>query len=213
MTDQRVSNEASTGPQSGGTMQDKAGQAQEVAHHAADRASDVAADAKAQAKEVVQDATQQARQLVGQARRHLDDEAQQRSQQAATALRRVVGNLDALASGRTDSAGPLLGYARQSERSLNRLADRLEEGPSAVLDDVRRFARRQPVVFLAAAGTLGFVVGRLVRGAREASSDGDTSSMGYGVSAGQPVLPPPMVVADAPATIATPSVPPQGLAP
>ena len=45
-------------------------------------------------------------------------------------------------------------------RSPSRLEDRGIEG---VVDDVSRFARRRPGVFLLAAAGAGFVVGRFVR--------------------------------------------------
>jgi ElaB/YqjD/DUF883 family membrane-anchored ribosome-binding protein len=219
MTDQRVSNEMAAGRPPGDGSAGKAEQAKEVAHHAAERAGDVAGDAKAQAKEVAQDAAQHARQLVGQARGHLDAEAQQRSRQAAGALRQFVGQLGALTAGRPEESGPLAGYASQGQQSLARLADRLDEGPSAVLDDLRRFARRQPVVFLAAAGGIGFVVGRLVRGAREASSGGDAQGAYYSASGLHPQLPPPVAIPEEstlvpPTTAAvSPTVSSEGLAP
>jgi hypothetical protein len=124
-----------------------------------------------QAKVVARDAKDHARQLFDEGRQHLDDEARNRSRQAAGGLRTLADQLGALTSGNTEQAGPLGDYAQQGREQLSRLADRLEDGPSAVLDDVRRFARRQPVVFLAAAGALGFVAGRLVRGARDAQQD------------------------------------------
>ena len=185
-----------------------------VAPPAADRAGGVASDAAAQAKEVAQDAAAQARQLVGRAREHLDTEAQQRSQQAAGAIRQVADQLDALRAGRAEQAGPLAGYVGQGQRSLTRLADRLDAGPTAVLDDIRRFARRQPVVFLAAAGGVGFVIGRLVRGARDAASDDTTSRTDFTGSGDgrQAELPPPaVVIPDTAATTAIPAVPPEGL--
>jgi len=214
MTDQRVSNEAVTGRAPDAGSSGAAEQAKEVAQHAADRAGDVAGDVKEQAKEVVQDAAEQARELVGRARGHLETEAQQRSRQAAGSLRQFAGQLGALTAGRSEDAGPLPGYVSQGQQSLARLADRLEEGPGAVLDDVRRFARRQPVVFLAAAGGIGFVVGRLVRGAREASSSDGPSGGFYSASGRHAELPPPAVVTDGPATATTSTaVPAEGLTP
>ena len=147
----------------------KTEQAKEVAGRTADRAGDVAGEVGAQAKVVARDAKEQARRLVDQGRQHLDDEARARSRQAAGGLRTIADQLGALSDGADERAGALGDYARQGRAQLSRLADRLDDGPAAVLDDVRRFARRQPVVFLAAAGAVGFVVGRLVRGARDAS--------------------------------------------
>ena len=150
----------------------KAEQAKDIAKTAADRAGDVAGDVTEQAKVVARDAKDHARQLLDQGRQHLDDEARNRSRQAAGGLRTLADQLGALTSGNAEQAGALGDYAQKGRQQLSRLADRLDDGPAAVLDDVRRFARRQPVVFLAAAGALGFVAGRLVRGARDAQQDG-----------------------------------------
>jgi ElaB/YqjD/DUF883 family membrane-anchored ribosome-binding protein len=155
----------------------KVEQAKVVAENTIGRAQDVAADAGAQAKAVVRDARQQVRELVERTRQNVDHEAGDRSRQAAAGLRTFADQLGALASGDTTNAGALGDYASQGRERLARLADRLDDGPSAVLDDIRRFARRQPVLFLAAAGAAGFVAGRLLRATREAS-DGDDGDRG-----------------------------------
>jgi hypothetical protein len=49
-------------------------------------------------------------------------------------------------------------------------------GPQGVLDDVSRFARRRPGMFLAGAAGIGFVVGRLVRAGVASQEDGDQST-------------------------------------
>jgi ElaB/YqjD/DUF883 family membrane-anchored ribosome-binding protein len=140
-------------------------QAKAVASDAAARAQDVAGDAAAQARAVARDASHQVRDLVGRSRDRVDEEARIRSRQAAGNLRSLGDQLGALGDGDPARAGALGDYANQGRDALNRLAERLDDGPQAVLDDVRRFARRQPVLFLAAAGALGFVTGRLVRAA------------------------------------------------
>jgi hypothetical protein len=80
--------------------------------------------------------------------------------------------LGSLADGDTESAGPLLDYVRDGRDRVTSFADRLEQGPDVVLDDIRRFARNRPMVFLACAGGLGFLAGRLVR----AGSSGNGAS-------------------------------------
>jgi len=109
--------------------------------------------------------------------------------------------------GADERAGALGDYARQGRAQLSRLADRLDDGPAAVLDDVRRFARRQPVVFLAAAGAVGFVVGRLVRGARDASqADGGDGQFPAPVGNGRTgELPTPSALTPAAPTAAVPT--------
>jgi len=149
----------------------KAHAAQEVAGRTADRAGEVAGQVCEQAKVVARDAKDHARLLVDQGRSHLQEEANARSRQAASGLRVIADQLGALGRGDQQGAGAIGDYVQQGRQQLSRLADRLEDGPSAVFDDVRRFARRQPVLFLAGAGVCGFVAGRLVRGARDAQAD------------------------------------------
>jgi ElaB/YqjD/DUF883 family membrane-anchored ribosome-binding protein len=189
----------------------KTEQAKQVASRTADRAGEVAGEVGAQAKVVARDAKEQARRLVDQGRQHLDEEARARSRQAAGGLRTIADQLGALSDGADERAGALGDYARQGRAQLSRLADRLDDGPAAVLDDVRRFARRQPVVFLAAAGAVGFVVGRLVRGARDAAqADGSAGSLPAPVGNGRSgALPTP----SAPAAVPTAAVPVEGLTP
>jgi hypothetical protein len=174
MTDQRTTTEP-PGTTAGSATTSKTDEAKDVAKGAVDRVSDVAGEAGEQAKVVLRDARQQTREVIDRGRQHLDEEARNRSRQAAGGLRTFADRLGGLADGDQERAGALGDYARQGRDRLEQLADRLDDGPTAVLDDVRRFARRQPVVFLAAAGALGFVVGRLVRGARDAQ-DGDDQS-------------------------------------
>jgi hypothetical protein len=174
------------------TERSKTEEAKEVARQTTERAGDVVGEVTEQAKVVARDAKDHARQLFDQGRQHLDEEARNRSRQAAGGLRTLADQLSALSAGNADQAGALGDYARQGREQLSRLADRLDEGPSAVLDDVRRFARRQPVVFLAAAGALGFVAGRLVRGARDAGHQQDGAS-GTATYAATGAMPPPDV--------------------
>ena len=81
--------------------------------------------------------------------------------------------LVALADGRPESAGPLAGYLYDAEDQVRRLASRLEQGgPQGVIDDVTRFARRRPGLFLTGAMAAGFLVGRAMRPARPANDRG-----------------------------------------
>jgi hypothetical protein len=172
MTDQFTTNQA------GGTSPGKADQAKEVAGQAVERAQEVAGHATDQAKAVVRDARQQVRGLVDRTRQNIDQEAGVRSRQAAGSLRSFADQLGALADGSVSGAGELGDYARQAGERISRLAERLEDGPNAVLDDVRRFARRQPGLFLAAAGAAGFVAGRLLRAGRDGANQSDTGDNG-----------------------------------
>ena len=162
MTDQTT-----TESPGGGAVEAAKGVADRTAH----RAGDVVGEATSQARAVAADAKSQARDLLDRGRRDLDQEANARSQQVAGSVRTLADRVGALAAGDPDGAGPLGDLLREGQDRLQTLAGRLDDGPAAVLDDLRHFARRQPVLFLAAAGGLGFLAGRFVRAAR--ATDGD----------------------------------------
>jgi hypothetical protein len=177
-------------------------EASNVASTAADGVREVADEVRTQAKAVAGEARQHFDALITQARDEVSGQAQQRSDQAATRLRTLSKQLVALADGRPESAGPLAGYLYDAEDQVRRLASRLEQGgPQGVIDDVTRFARRRPGLFLAGAMAAGFLVGRAMRAGaasqrvREATSEpgGSTGygshASGVGVTAGQPTLP------------------------
>ncbi len=147
-----------------------ADQTQQLAEEASDRAGTVAAQAGAQAKVVVREAKDHAREVVDRARHDVQQQAEQRSGQAADGLRSFAGQVGALADGRPDEAGPLVDYLRDAGDRIGRLASRFDEGPQAVLADVRSFARRRPLAFLGLCGAVGFVAGRLARA--QSASDG-----------------------------------------
>ncbi len=152
-------------------------QAQEVGANAAGRAGEVMADAQEQAKAVTLQAKDELQKVWEQSRDEVAQQAQQRSQHAAGSLRTLGDRLGSLADGDTESAGPLLDYVRDGRDRVTSFADRLEQGPDVVLDDVRRFARNRPMVFLACAGGLGFLAGRLVR-AGSSGNDGSADAQG-----------------------------------
>ena len=68
-------------------------------------------------------------------------------------------------------------------QAVSSIADRAEsltrqletKEPMDLLDDVRRFASRRPGTFLLVAAGAGLLAGRLTRGMRDASSNGDNS--------------------------------------
>ena len=136
-------------------------------------------EAKDQARSVVSEAKDQVSGLVGKARDELRTQTADRSQQAAGGLRTLSDQLQALGEGRPGDAGPLAGYVADARQQVASFASRLEDrGIEGVVDDVARFARRRPGMFMLAAAGAGFVVGRLVRSgvsvARDSSPNGDS---------------------------------------
>ena len=184
-----------------------ANQATEVATTAADQGKQVAATAAQETKQVAGqamdqvhavagEAKAQARTLLDQARTDVRSQADQQTERIADGLRGLAGQVQALLDGRTEEAGPLPDLAKQATSQIESLAGRLGDGGlDGVVEDVTRFARRKPGLFLAGAAALGFVGGRLLRGVQAAQQQGlgQTSSSAAMPATGQsPPLPAPV---------------------
>ena len=172
-----------SGADDGGGVKERASQA---ASEAAGTGREVASTAADQARNVVHDARDQARSLVDQTQSELRDQAQAKTQSAAAGLRTLESQVRALAEGRPEDAGPVPGYLGEVHSRIALVADRLENGGSqGVLDDVARFARRRPFMFLLAAGGAGFLAARLVRSQAAVhanNGDSNTSSPALGTT-------------------------------
>ena len=180
-----MSGEMTTPPGSLSGGSGKVEAAKGVVGHTAGSAGVVAGEAQEQVKVAAREAKEHVRGLVERGRSDVSAEAAVRSRQAAGSVRTLADRVGALASGDVEAAGPLAELLREGQDRLQVFAGRLEDGPDAVLDDVRRFARRQPVVFLASAGVLGFLAGRFVRASRDLqSSDGTQRSLPQGFAFG-----------------------------
>ena len=117
-----------------------------------------------QASQIGREAYSQADKVIGDAKTQLRDRAEVQVTQAADALDRLQRQTRALAQGRVDEAGSLVDYANEGADRLNDLAQHLRNGGfDSVVVDVKRFARRRPVVFLAGSALAGLVIGRLLR--------------------------------------------------
>ena len=156
----------------------------EVADRATSAAGDVASTATAGAKDVAGEAATQAKVVAGEAKRQVgnvvDQTRHELAQQADAAHqpgRRWPAHVVGSGRRRWPTAAPATparwpatsttpgpGCRRSPTASS-------EGGPQGLLDDVTDFARRRPIVFLAAAGAAGFVVGRLARAGRAVQQD------------------------------------------
>jgi hypothetical protein len=172
-----------------------AGQAKAVGQDAKAGVTAVAETAKVQARDVGGQLQDHARTVMGDASSELESQLQDRLRRLAGAARERTGQLQVLAEGRTDDAGPAADWARTAAEQIERLADRAQElGPKGVADEAANFARRRPMVFLAGAAAAGFVVGRLVRnagqGSGEANGSGSVDTLTSGGAAqAMPALP------------------------
>ena len=138
----------------------------EVAGSAAEQAKAVTDTAREQVGQVRQEAVHQGREVVSQATAKLQEQGRVQAQELASTVRGWADQTRALADGRPEEAGQVAQYARQAADGVANAAGKLEErGFEGVVDDLQRFARRRPGVFLLGAAAAGFGVGRLLRSA------------------------------------------------
>ncbi|UNX54764.1 hypothetical protein MF406_00170 [Georgenia sp. TF02-10] len=155
--------------------------AREVGGVAKEQAKDTAGAAKETAKETVAEVRYQARDLYDQGRQQLTEQASTQQSRLAEGLRSFSGELSSMTRGEQQE-GMATDLTRQAADYLERAGRWLDERePGDVLSEVSRYARRHPGAFMAIAGGLGLLVGRVARGLRDASSD-DTAAQGAATS-------------------------------
>jgi len=176
--------------------------AKEAAGTAAEEGKHVAGVAQDEAKSVVSEATTHAKNLLGEAASQVDDQSRVQRDRLVGTLRTFGDDLDDMAKGGNDGLATEL--ARQVADRVHDLSGRLDgREPRELLDELRGFARRKPGTFLLGALAAGVVVGRLTRGARDASSGGSSGSVGATQSTTPSLSSPPRV-----ADVTSPADPP-----
>lgn len=162
------------------TTQSTTERAQETASAAADEGRHVAGVAKDEAAAVASEAVDHARNLVGDAVGQLGDQV---NEQTRTQRDRLVGSLRTLGddlermAGQGGTSGLATDLAREVADRSRALGARLDgREPAELLDDVRRFARNRPGVFLLGALAAGVVAGRVLRGAKDGTSSGPSTT-------------------------------------
>ena len=155
-------------------------EAKGVAQDAVQSGKQTAETAKQQAGEVAGEAKNQARALVDQTRTQIASQGSEQQQRAASGLRSMADELTSMINGQGGSGGLASDLARQASERVQTAADWLESRePSDLLQEVQRFARQRPGTFLAAAGVLGFIGGRLTRGAVDEARDSSDDTSTY----------------------------------
>ncbi|MFH8252267.1 hypothetical protein ACH3VR_18015 [Microbacterium sp. B2969] len=163
-------NTSTTGKPSAGDVVDTAKQ----------EAAGVADTAKEQAKEVGREAKTQLKSLYHQTRDEVSDQAAHRQQRLADGLRSAGDELRGMADSSSQN-GVASDVVRQVSHRLDHAGSWLSSrDPGQVLDEVKRYARRRPVVFLAAAAVAGIVVGRLTRSLAAGSPSSPSRYTGTG---------------------------------
>lgn len=171
-----------------------AGRGQQVAEETGSDAQDLVAKTKQQASLVVEEASEQARDMVDRTKDVVQEQTASQTQRLADRLAELGDEAMALSEGRADDAERARRLATQAAEKLFEAADKVsvvaddieERGVQGLLDDVQRFARRRPGLFLLSAAVAGFGVGRMVRARNpepgdeldgdDASSNGRTRS-------------------------------------
>ena len=135
-----------------------------VAQDAAGSAAHVAQTAKSEAAGVASEAAANARDLFDQARSDLADQAGVQQQKVAEGLRSVAGELHSMADN-SEERGVATDLVRQAAERSSSVASWLDNrNPGSLVEEVKGFARRRPVAFLAIAAGAGFLAGRMNKG-------------------------------------------------
>lgn len=135
----------------------------------------IADQAQEQLSQLSDQAQLELHRVIEQAQCEIRERADEQTDKLATGLRGWADELRALAEGRTDGAPRAVDWLGHAARQATDYADRLEhQGAAGVVDDVSRFARRRPGVFLMGAVIAGFAAGRLASGAQRANTDGNS---------------------------------------
>jgi hypothetical protein len=121
-------------------------------------------EAGTQAQNIAADIRQQVTVVTSRTKSELRSQADDRAAQAARGLRTLSTQATALANGRTDEAGDLTSLIGRLGTETEALANRLEtRGTGGLLEDMTRFGRHQPMMFLGLALGAGVLAGRALR--------------------------------------------------
>src|SRR4029079_19197388 len=122
--------------------------------------------------------------------------------------RKIGDQLNGLLSGQPPEDGPVRDYVEEAASKVNQVAQRVQQrGFDGVVQDVERFARRRPGVFLLGAAAAGAVVGRVLRGAKADSQSNGSASPAWASGAPGTGIPP-VASAVPDTTLVTPPAPP-----
>jgi hypothetical protein len=143
---------------------------------AVDAGKGVATTAKDQAVNVATEAKEQAKSLLSTATSEVQNQASTQQGRLASTLRGYADELQGISQGSAPS-GVMGDLVQQAAAKGSQIAQWLEDRePGDVLEEVRRYARRRPVMFLALCGLAGVVAGRITRGAVAANTSVDSPS-------------------------------------
>lgn len=182
MSETNVPHGAATGsqqPWAPGTAGDDAGaggtgvkeRVSEAASQVGDVGRETARDARERARDVAHEASDQVHGLADRARSELRTQMDAQQQHLAGGLRSLGDELGQMAGASRDP-----GYASDLVQRVGDVTGQAarwfeEREPADVLHEVEDFARRRPGTFVLLAAGAGLLVGRFLRGARDASDE------------------------------------------
>ncbi len=167
-------------------------EARSVGQTTAQAASQVAGTAADQARDVTQETKRQAQDLLAQGRSQATEQARTGQQKAAEGLTALAEEMRGMTGG--EGSGPAHDLVSQATGVVDTVAGHLRDRePADLLEDVRRYARRRPGMFLLGAAVAGVVAGRMTTGVIGAHKDTSNTP-----DAGTSTTPAPPVTRDAP---------------
>ena len=173
---ERYDQPVSSSSEDSSTVDTAKGEAANLKDTATDAASGVRDVAKSEVSNMAGEAKYQVRNLVDQTRSQLRGQASNQQSQLASRLNSWASELGSMAS-KSDESGPMTDLAQEAARRGGEIAHWLDtHEPADVLQEVKRFARRRPVTFLALAAAAGVVAGRVTRGAVAANTSVDSNT-------------------------------------
>ena len=151
------------------------GEAAAVKDTAVGAGKQVASTAKEEAANVAGEARQQAAGLLSSATSELKSQASTQQTKLASTLRGYTDQLQGLSQGQALEAGPLNDLVQRVAGRGSEVVSFLENRePADLLDELRNFGRRRPVLFLVLCGAAGVLAGRVTRGAVAANTSVDS---------------------------------------
>jgi hypothetical protein len=155
----------------------------EVAQSGKQAVGEVAQTASNAAKDIAHETKRQASDLVGQTRDQLGEQVTVQQSSLVDTLRSLGDQLAAMTDD-VQADGTAVDVATKARDKARGAADWLDgREPSEVLDEIRRFGRERPAVFLVGATLAGVVAGRLTRGAVAVHADDSSSGPDHGSAA------------------------------
>jgi ElaB/YqjD/DUF883 family membrane-anchored ribosome-binding protein len=129
---------------------------------AAEKVAPVVESAQERASATMSEVGAQSREMADQARTQVRSEAESQTRRLSEKTRELSHDLRTVAD-QTDVSPFMTSLARDGAQRLDRLSTRLDQqGIDGAINDVKRFARQRPGVFLAGCAGAGFLLGRIL---------------------------------------------------